>query len=117
MDMGLDPAPFVTLRLTDTEATRELWPHKFEVLYKVRVYAGRRKCAGVQIGQGPSTQSRKGHQHCWAEAMDGAICRGHQTSIAARSACTGTQGGEARIVKGANKVQGQEEVTNTVQML
>lgn len=34
---SMDPAPFVTLRLTDTEETRAMWPHRFELLYKVRV--------------------------------------------------------------------------------
>jgi hypothetical protein len=36
MDSGSDPAPYVTLRLRDSDATREMgWPHKFELLYKV----------------------------------------------------------------------------------
>lgn len=30
-----DPAPCVVLRLTDDEYTRELWPHAFELYYKV----------------------------------------------------------------------------------
>lgn len=30
-----DPAPYVILRLADTEETRALWPHKFELYYKV----------------------------------------------------------------------------------
>ena len=30
-----DPAPFITLRLADTPETRLMWPHKFELLYKV----------------------------------------------------------------------------------
>ncbi|GLC44197.1 hypothetical protein PLESTB_000752300 [Pleodorina starrii] len=30
-----DMAPCITLRLRDTEATRKLWPHKFELLYKI----------------------------------------------------------------------------------
>jgi hypothetical protein len=30
-----DPAPCVVLRLRDTPETRELWPHAFEVLYKI----------------------------------------------------------------------------------
>jgi hypothetical protein len=37
VDWGMigDLAPCVTLRLTDTSETREIWPHKFELLYKV----------------------------------------------------------------------------------
>lgn len=37
VDWGLigDLAPCVTLRLTDTPETRAMWPHKFELLYKV----------------------------------------------------------------------------------
>lgn len=37
VDWGLigDLAPCVTLRLTDTAETRAMWPHKFELLYKV----------------------------------------------------------------------------------
>ncbi len=31
----MDPAPFVTLRLRDSEQTRAIWPHRFELLYKV----------------------------------------------------------------------------------
>ncbi len=31
-----DVAPFVILRLRDTPETRQLWPHKFQLLYKVR---------------------------------------------------------------------------------
>jgi len=31
-----DPAPCVVLRMTDSAATRELWPHKFDLLYKAR---------------------------------------------------------------------------------
>lgn len=30
-----DPAPSITLRCSDTEYTREMWPHKFEMFYKV----------------------------------------------------------------------------------
>jgi hypothetical protein len=30
-----DPAPFIVLRLTDSNATRATWPHGFELLYKV----------------------------------------------------------------------------------
>lgn len=30
-----DPAPFITLRLADTPDTRAMFPHKFELLYKV----------------------------------------------------------------------------------
>jgi hypothetical protein len=30
-----DPAPCVVLRLVDSEQTRELWPHAFELLYKI----------------------------------------------------------------------------------
>eukprot|EP00798_Chlamydomonas_sp_ICE-L_P022373 gene22373-29477_t len=37
MDAGLDPAPFVTLRLTDNEDTLAVWPHKFELLYKITI--------------------------------------------------------------------------------
>jgi hypothetical protein len=38
IDWGLvgDVAPCVTLRLTDTEETRAIWPHKFQLDYKVR---------------------------------------------------------------------------------
>jgi hypothetical protein len=35
----LDPAPYITLRLRDSEVTRAIWPHKFELLYKVRARA------------------------------------------------------------------------------
>eukprot|EP00200_Dunaliella_tertiolecta_P005678 CAMPEP_0202354392 /NCGR_PEP_ID=MMETSP1126-20121109/9731_1 /ASSEMBLY_ACC=CAM_ASM_000457 /TAXON_ID=3047 /ORGANISM="Dunaliella tertiolecta, Strain CCMP1320" /LENGTH=642 /DNA_ID=CAMNT_0048946851 /DNA_START=219 /DNA_END=2148 /DNA_ORIENTATION=+ len=37
MEQGLDPAPFITLRLADTPETRLMWPHKFELLYKITV--------------------------------------------------------------------------------
>lgn len=30
-----DPAPSITLRCSDTEHTRKIWPHKFEMFYKV----------------------------------------------------------------------------------
>lgn len=30
-----DPAPSVTLHCQDTEATRALWPHRFEIFYKI----------------------------------------------------------------------------------
>ncbi|KAG2490408.1 hypothetical protein HYH03_011208 [Edaphochlamys debaryana] len=30
-----DVAPAITLRLRDTPATRKIWPHKFELLYKI----------------------------------------------------------------------------------
>ena len=71
MDMGLDPAPFVTLRLTDTEATRELWPHKFEVLYKVRGTLGA-ECGGLggsRNGMLCNVWRRAGGaQICWGAA-------------------------------------------------
>jgi hypothetical protein len=37
MGMGIieDPAPYIILRLSDTEETRAIWPHKFELYYKV----------------------------------------------------------------------------------
>lgn len=35
MEDGYDPAPFITFKLTDNEATRQVYPHKFELLYKV----------------------------------------------------------------------------------
>ncbi|GAX76023.1 hypothetical protein CEUSTIGMA_g3466.t1 [Chlamydomonas eustigma] len=35
-DTGLDPAPYVTLRLKDSDQTRAMgWNHKFELLYKI----------------------------------------------------------------------------------
>eukprot|EP00983_Pelagomonas_calceolata_P013435 429684-Pelagomonas_calceolata.AAC.1 len=37
--LKLDPAPFITLRLADTPETRLMWPHKFELLYKVSKHA------------------------------------------------------------------------------
>lgn len=30
-----DPAPSVTLHCKDTEETRQIWPHKFEIFYKI----------------------------------------------------------------------------------
>lgn len=34
-----DPAPTVVLRLTDNEYTRSMWPHKFDLYYKVLAWA------------------------------------------------------------------------------
>jgi hypothetical protein len=42
-----DPAPFVILQLKDTAETRAIWPHKFELYYKVGVW-------GVWVGGGVS---------------------------------------------------------------
>lgn len=33
--IGTDPTPSVTLRCSDTEETREMWNHEFEMFYKV----------------------------------------------------------------------------------
>eukprot|EP00803_Ostreobium_quekettii_P005817 evm.model.scf_128EXC.6 EVM.evm.TU.scf_128EXC.6 scf_128EXC:41751-50091(-) len=32
-----DPAPAVILRCSDTEETRKVWPHKFEIFYKITI--------------------------------------------------------------------------------
>jgi hypothetical protein len=40
IDYGIieDPAPYVILQLTDSEETRAIWPHKFELYYKVTAW-------------------------------------------------------------------------------
>lgn len=45
---GMELRPFITLRLRDSEETRSMWPHKFELLYKVRVcILGCAMCTGA----------------------------------------------------------------------
>lgn len=35
MEVGADLAPFVLLKLTDSDSSRAMWPHKFQLVYKV----------------------------------------------------------------------------------
>jgi hypothetical protein len=62
-----DPAPFVVLRLRDTPETRELWPHAFEVLYKITLMEDdsvEEEPAGPDVGQDPQV---------WAEPAAGCL--------------------------------------------
>lgn len=35
LEVGDDLAPFVILKLTDSDSSRAMWPHKFQLIYKV----------------------------------------------------------------------------------
>ena len=62
MDSGGDPAPYVTLRLRDSDATREMgWPHKFELLYKVWGGGGRSRVCVLPPGTTLFTLSHTYH--------------------------------------------------------
>eukprot|EP00775_Hariotina_reticulata_P014500 gene14500-14625_t len=59
MGVGLieDPAPCIILKLTDTEETRAIWPHRFELYYKITLMERVHPWTGSQLPLAPEDEA------------------------------------------------------------